>query len=207
MYHAPTVMLDFETTGLSPAAGARITEVAALRIVEGRVVDRFVSLVNCGVQVPTFITGLTGITQAMVDRAPGASVVVPELLRFIGKDALAAHNASFDEKFLRAESARLNMTPGHVRLLCSLKLSRRLLPGMPSYRLSSLSGALGIGFNGTAHRAEADAEVSAAVLIHIGERLRSIYGVAGIDTDLLARLCRLSAAKVPAFLAREFAPA
>jgi DNA polymerase III subunit epsilon len=204
MYQQPIVMLDFETTGLSPAAGARITEVAALRIEGGRIVDRYVSLVNCNVRVPAFITGLTGITQQMVDSAPCVSRVVPELLRFIGRDTLSAHNASFDEKFLRAEARDLGLEPEHARMLCSLKLSRRVFPGLPSYKLSTLSSSLGIRFKGTAHRAEADAEVSANVLIHIGEHLGRTYGASTIDPQLLARVAALSAAKVPAFLQQEF---
>lgn len=197
-------MLDFETTGLSPAAGARITEVAALRIEGGKVVDRFVSLVNCNVHVPAFITSLTGITQQMVDSAPCVSQVVPELLRFIGTDTLSAHNASFDEKFLNAEARELGLVPNHARMVCSLKLSRRLFPGLPSYKLSTLSSSLGIRFKGTAHRAEADAEVSANVLIHIGAHLGRTYGISAIDPQLLARIGALSAAKVPAFLQQEF---
>lgn len=196
-------MLDFETTGLSPAAGARITEVAALRIEGGRIVDRFVSLVNCHVHVPPFITSLTGITQRMVDSAPCVSRVVPELLRFIGTNALSAHNASFDEKFLRAESRDLGLEPEHCSLICSLKLSRRLFPGLSSYKLGMLSSSLGISFKGTAHRAEADAEVSANVLLHIGEHLSRAYGVSNIDTQLLARVAAMSAARVPEFLERE----
>src|SRR5439155_79933 len=83
--------------------GDRITEVAALRIDDGRVVERFVSLVNCGVRIPPFIVDYTGITQAMVDNAPPVDEVVPQLIDFIGADTLAAHNASFDDKFLTAE--------------------------------------------------------------------------------------------------------
>ncbi|HCE10857.1 MAG TPA: DNA polymerase III subunit epsilon, partial [Oxalobacteraceae bacterium] len=109
MFEKPIVMIDFETTGMSPANGDRITEVAALRITGGRVVERFVSLVNCQVRVPSYITALTGITQSMVNAAPPASLVVPELLRFIGTDALSAHNASFDERFLLAESRNLGL--------------------------------------------------------------------------------------------------
>lgn len=206
MYQQPIVMLDFETTGLSPAAGARITEVAALRIEGGHIVDRFVSLVNCGVEVPSFITSLTGITQKMVDGAPCVSKVVPELLRFIGNDTLSAHNASFDEKFLVAESRDLGLAPAHARLVCSLKLSRRLFPGLPSYKLGTLSSSLGIRFKGTAHRAEADAEVSAEILIHVAEHLKRKYGISAVDPRLLARVTALSAAKVPEFLRKELAP-
>lgn len=200
MFERPIVMLDFETTGLSPDAGDRITEVAALRIADGRVVERYVSLVNCGVRVPSFITQLTGITQAMVDGAPPASDVVPALIDFIGADVLAAHNASFDEKFLKAEGALLGHACRHGGLVCSLKLSRRVFPGLPSYKLGELSRALGIRFNSRAHRAEADAEVAAQLLMHIGRHLGEAYGLAGVDLDLLVALNRVAAAKVEAFM-------
>ncbi|MCX7220395.1 MAG: exonuclease domain-containing protein, partial [Burkholderiales bacterium] len=70
MFEKPIVMIDFETSGMSPDQGDRVTEVAALRIVGGAVVDRYVSLINCNVRISSFITQLTGITQAMVNRAP-----------------------------------------------------------------------------------------------------------------------------------------
>lgn len=203
MFDKPIVMLDFETTGLSPDAGDRITEVAALRIVDGSITGRYVSLVNCGVRIPSFITGLTGISQAMVNAAPKASVVLPELLDFIGGDALSAHNASFDLKFLLAESRMQGLTPAHRGLICSLKLSRRVFPGMASYRLGELASALRIRFNGTAHRAEADAEVSARLLLHIGNHLGSQYGLRAIDPLLLESINKQSAAKVPDFLRKQ----
>ncbi len=200
MFDKPIVMLDFETTGLSPAMGDRITEVAALRIVDGRVTERYVSLVNCQARIPAFITHLTGISQAMVDRAPPAARVVPELLDFIGGDALSAHNASFDEKFLKAEAERLSLSTRHVGLVCSLKLSRRVFPGMGSYKLGLLSGKLGIRFRSAAHRAESDAEVAAQLLIHIGRHLDSTYALGQVCPHLLVSLNKLSAAKVPAYL-------
>lgn len=203
VFQKPIVMLDFETTGLSPAMGDRITEVAALRIVEGKIVERFVSLVNCGVVIPSFISQLTGISQAMVNSAPPVSKVIPELLKFIGCDALAAHNASFDAKFLLAESAALDLQPRYNALICSLKLSRRVFPGMTSYKLGSLASALRIPFHGTAHRAEADAEVSANLLLHVAKSLSQTYRVSSIDPDLLVSVNKLTAAKVPDFLARQ----
>jgi DNA polymerase-3 subunit epsilon len=207
VFDKPIVMLDFETTGLSPAMGDRITEVAALRIVGGRVTERYVSLVNCGVRIPSFISALTGISQEMVDAAPPAARVVPELIDFIGADALAAHNASFDEKFLKAEGERMGIGCGHSHLLCSLKLSRRIFPGLPSYKLGQLSGRLGIAFRSAAHRAEADAEVAAEVMLHIGRHLGSQYGVPQVEPALLARVNKLAAPKVPAFLDKHFTDA
>ncbi|MFL6708980.1 MAG: PolC-type DNA polymerase III [Massilia sp.] len=200
VFDRPIVMLDFETTGLSPVMGDRITEVAALRIVDGVVTERYVSLVNCEARIPSFITSLTGISQAMVDNAPPVRKVIPELLDFIGAGTLSAHNASFDEKFLKAEAARLALAPAHQALVCSLKLSRRLFPGMPSYKLGVLSSQLGLVFRSAAHRAEADAEVGAQLLIHIARHLHGEVGEHPVSTSLLGSLNKLSAAKVPAFL-------
>lgn len=202
MFEKPIVMLDFETTGLSPAMGDRITEVAALRIVDGRIAERYVSLINCNVRIPSFITGLTGISQAMVDAAPPVARVLPELLDFIGSDPLSAHNASFDEKFLKAEAERLGRSTGHESLVCSLKLSRRVFPGLSSYKLGLLSGQLGIRFRSAAHRAESDAEVAAEVLIHIGKHLGQSYGLGAVAPQLLVSLNKISAAKVPDYLSK-----
>ncbi len=203
VYSKPIVMIDFETTGLSPDMGDRITEVAAIRIVDGRITDRYVSLINCNVRIPSFITGLTGITQRMVDTAPPVAEVLPELLDFIGADAMAAHNASFDEKFLRAEAARLGMVPGHVGTVCSLKLSRRVFPTLGSYKLGQLSGQLGIHFKSAAHRAESDAEVAAQVLLHIGHHIGETYGIAEVEPELLLSVNKLAAAKVHSYLLKH----
>ena len=206
MFEKPIVMIDFETTGMSPDQGDRVTEVAALRIVGGEVVERFVSLINCQIRIPSFITELTGITQAMVNRAPPATEVIPQLLKFIGNDMLAAHNASFDEKFLQAESLRLGLWSQHSGLICSVKLARRVFPGLDSYSLGRLAGSLGIRFRGNAHRAEADSEVASAVLLHIASHLGERYGIRSIDPQLLQQINKLSAAKVPGHLAKTLLP-
>jgi DNA polymerase III subunit epsilon len=205
LFDQPIVMLDFETTGLSAAAGDRITEVAALRIVDGVVAERYVTLVNCGVRIPPFVTALTGISQRMVDNAPPVAHVLPRLLDFIGDDLLAAHNASFDARFLLAESLRQGLSPRHRGLICSLMLARRMLPGQTSYKLGGLAHALNITYRGAAHRAEADAEVSTRLLLHIGDSLRHEYHCQSIAPSLLEAINRQSAAKVPNFLRRNFA--
>ena len=197
-------MIDFETTGLSPASGDRITEVAALRIVGGVVTERYVTLINCGMRIPSFVTALTGISQSMLNGAPTVARVMPQLLEFIGDDVLAAHNASFDAKFLMAESLRQGLYPRHRGLICSLKLARRMLPGQGSYKLGRLASALNISYRGAAHRAEADAEVSTRLLLHIGGSLRDTYRCPPIAPSLLEAINRQSAAKVPAFLDRSF---
>lgn len=207
MFDQPIVMLDFETTGLSPDAGDRITEVAALRMVDGVITERYVTLINCGTRIPSHITALTGISQRMVDGAPPVRQVLPQLLEFIGGDTLAAHNASFDARFLLAECKHQGLQPRHGGLICSLKLARRLLPGRSSYRLGDLARSLNIRFGGAAHRAEADAEVTVHLLHHIGHHLCRTYARPSIAPSLLEAVNRQSAAKVPDFLSRSFCAA
>ena len=77
-------VIDFETTGLSPAMGDRATEVAIVLVQGGRIVDRFQSLMNAGVRIPTFITQLTGISNAMIASAPAADRVMVDASRFVG---------------------------------------------------------------------------------------------------------------------------
>jgi hypothetical protein len=102
-------VIDFETTGISPAMGDRATEVAIVMMEGGRVVDRFQSLMNAGVRIPSFITQLTGITNAMVAAAPPAAQVMAEAGRFVGDVPMVAHNASFDRKFWVEELARAGL--------------------------------------------------------------------------------------------------
>jgi DNA polymerase-3 subunit epsilon len=204
MFEKPVVMIDFETSGNSPATGGRVTEVAALRVEGGQVTERFVSLINCGVRIPSMITELTGITQRMVDNAPPVADVMPALVDFIGDATLAAHNASFDASFLHMESDRLGLWPRYDGLICSVKLSRRIFPGLPSYSLGKLARSLDIRFRGAAHRAEADAEVSAILLLKAAQALCERYATPQIDPQLLVRVNQLSAAKVAPFLSTYF---
>jgi len=104
-------VIDFETTGISPAMGDRATEVALVLLEHGRVVDRFQSLMNAGVRIPAFVTQLTGISNAMVAGAPPAEQVMREAARFVGDTPLVAHNAAFDRKFWQAELARRRCSP------------------------------------------------------------------------------------------------
>ena len=85
-----TAVIDFETTGLSPAMGDRATEVAIVLVQGGRVVDRFQSLMNAGIRVPSFITQLTGISNAMVAAAPDAARVMAQARAFVGNAPMVA---------------------------------------------------------------------------------------------------------------------
>ena len=120
-------VLDFETTGLSPLQGDRATEVAAVILKDGQVIDRYQSLMNTGVRIPSFIEALTGITNEMVREAPPAAEVMRAVSDFVGDYPLVAHNASFDCKFWDAELARIQRSR-RQEFVCSLLLSRRILP-------------------------------------------------------------------------------
>jgi DNA polymerase III subunit epsilon len=188
MLHDPFVVLDFETTGLQPERGDRITEVGLVRVQDGRITDRFESLVNCGVRVPPHITAFTGITQRMVDGAPDVNGVMRQVAAFIGEDSVVSHNATFDQRFFIRE-CRL----GHVGMLiqpfiCTLRLARRAYPELRSHSLAELVRALGLTWQGTAHRAAADAEVTAALLLRLGADLAPRYADALMTGRLLRKV-------------------
>ena len=99
----PFIVLDFETTGLSPNAGDRAIEVVAVLVENGKINDKFQPLMNPGKKISSFIENYTGITNSMLSTAPFNSDAMSELYKFIGKTSLIAHNASFDKKFLEYE--------------------------------------------------------------------------------------------------------
>ena len=194
-------VIDFETTGISPDQGDRATEVAIVLMEGDRVVDRFQSLMNAGVRIPSFITQLTGISNAMVAAAPDAAEVMAEASRFVGSTPLVAHNAAFDRKFWTAELGRLGL-PAPQPFACTLLVSRRLYPQAPNHKLGSLVDYHRLPRTGAAHRALADAEMAAALLDRILHDLRTRYGVAKPDHALLMALQRTGKAAVPGLLAR-----
>ena len=191
----PVIVMDFETTGLGPQS-ARVTEVAALRIEAGRVTDRFVTLINCGVTVPAEITAFTGITTAMVRAAPPVAEVMPALHRFVGRHAVVAHNAHFDQAFYEQELRRLQLESDSEDFLCTIRVARRVLPGLATYKLSALSAHCGVRFSSAAHRAEADALVTGEVLTSLSGRILDA-GVPAVTPRLLRELmaCRIADAK------------
>ena len=203
---SPIAVIDFETTGISPDQGARATEVAIVLLEGGRVVDRFQSLMNAGTWVPPFITQLTGITNAMVQAAPAAASVMAEAARFVGSAPMVAHNAAFDRKFWQAELALAGL-PAPQPFACTVLLSRRLYPQAPNHQLGVLVDYHGLPRTGQAHRALADAEMAAALLARMQHDLRTRWGVAAPDHDLLVQLQRCTKAAVPTLLAQLAAAA
>ena len=197
-----TAVIDFETTGISPGCGDRATEVAIVLLESGQVVDRFQSLMNAGVRIPSFITQLTGITNAMLAGAPEAAQVMRDASRFVGAVPLVAHNAAFDRKFWQAELERAGLDAPQP-FICTLLLSRRLYPQAPNHKLGSLIDYHRLPRTGQAHRALADAEMAAGLLGQIQHDLRTRHGVAQPDNALLMALQRCTKAAVGHFMARH----
>lgn len=199
---SPIAVIDFETTGISPSMGDRATEVAIVITEQGRVVDRFQSLMNAGVRIPSFITQLTGITNDMVACAPPATTVMRDAARFVGEVPLVAHNASFDRRYWQAELALAGEPASHA-FACTVLLSRRLYPQAPSHKLGSLVDYHGLPSTGQAHRALADAEMAAALLARMQHDLRTRWRVAEPSYTLLQTLQRCAKPKVGALLAQH----
>ncbi len=161
-------VIDFETTGLGATQGGRATEVAAVLVQGGAIVGRFQSLMNSGAWVPPFITQLTGITNEMLQAAPPARAVMHEVARFTKGCPLVAHNASFDRGFWQAELARAGCEADAAHAFaCTMLLSRRLYPHAENHKLGTLARLHALPSAGRAHRALADAEVTAHLLMRM----------------------------------------
>lgn len=195
-------VIDFETTGLSPGQGDRATEVAAVILEDGKIVGRYQSLMNGGVRIPSFIESLTGISNEMIRRAPPAAQVMQEVADFVGDRPLVAHNASFDCKFWDAELARIERSR-RQEFVCSLLLSRRIFPLAPSHKLGALVEYANLPVAGRYHRALADAEMAASLLLRLEDELRDRHAVNDVSVELLRTIQRVPKAQLTRCLARE----
>jgi len=161
------LVVDVETTGISAWAGDRVTEVAAVVVKGGAVSEVFSSLVNPGRPIPSFITGLTGINDAMVRDAPRFGEIAGELAWHMADRVFVAHNARFDWNFLSAEFNRVVSAPLQSitdQQLCTVRLARRFLSHLPRRNLDAVAHHYGVEINGR-HRAMGDARATAHVLV------------------------------------------
>lgn len=163
------VVVDIETTGLAPP-GDSITEIAALRIESGSVIDRYTTLINPGRPIPLQIQQLTGITDAMVADAPRIAQVMPQFEDFVGLAPIVAHHSSFDRRFLD-HYARVVLGSELINAdVCTVRLARRLLPNLKSRSLGPLTQHMGISIQDR-HRAMGDAEATAEVFLRFFRQL------------------------------------
>jgi DNA polymerase-3 subunit epsilon len=162
------VVVDLETTGGGPASGG-ITEIGAVRVVDGRLGETFTTLVNPGRPIQPFVSALTGITDAMVADAPRITEALPRFLDFAGDAVLVAHSAGFDVGHLDAAHRALLGHGLQRQTLCTVRLARRLLPDLSRRSLDSVAAALGIACYDR-HRGLGDARIAAEILCVFLER-------------------------------------
>ena len=177
-------VIDFETTGLSPAQGARPTEIAVVLVDQDGIKDRYQSLMNPGVYIPADIQALTGISNAMVKKAPSVAQVMKQACEFAGAYPIVAHNAAFDQKFWEVELQRLNLYQMQ-KFTCSMLLARRIFPEAPNHRLGTLVQRLKLPNTGRSHRALADAEATAYLLLRLQQELMSRFQLSSVSHALL----------------------
>ncbi len=152
------VCLDLETTGLNPNYH-EIIDIGALRVRGGKPVVRFSTLVKPDAWIPAAITNLTGISNAMVEKAPPITAVLPEFLDFLGDDVILGHNVCFDLGFLRFACRHYLGRDLPNDYIDTLRLARKLIPWEPHHRLSDLERLFCLK-NECAHRALSDARLT-----------------------------------------------
>ncbi|MDO9283256.1 MAG: 3'-5' exonuclease [Aquabacterium sp.] len=199
-------VIDFETTGISPGQGARATEIAVVLLRDGRIVDRYASLMRSGAWVPPFIEQLTGISNRMLAGAPPADEVMGRVAEVTRGCAIVAHNAGFDRGFWQHEHALAGSDPAVVQapFACTLLLSRRLYPEVPNHKLGTLAQWHGIAPTGRAHRALADAEMAAGLWLRIVQDVQARHA-ASVPFGLLCLLQRTPRQQLARAVARYFA--
>jgi len=175
------VVVDVEATGAKTPPN-RLIELGAYRIRGGRIVDKFLQLVNPEIPIPRFVVTLTGISNEMVRQAPVFADVAPKWLDFVSDSVLVAHNAPFDTSFLNHEISRVY--PGHRMVnphLCTVRLSRRVLPHIANHRLDTIADHFSIPIL-SRHRAGSDALATAEIFLFLLSRLEEDHGVKDLAT-------------------------
>lgn len=159
--HQVYVVVDIETTG-GMAKFHKITEIGAVKVQNGKVIDEFQSFINPGRSIPSFITKLTGITNEMVSEAPKFSEIADKFFEFTKGAIFVAHNVRFDYSFIQQEYQRIDVN--YVRpSMCTVQGMRKHYPGLTSYSLKSLCTDFNISLVNH-HRAMADAKAATALL-------------------------------------------
>lgn len=174
------VVLDLETSGAAPSVGAGITEIGAVKVRGGEVIEEFQIFVNPGHSLPSFITSLTGITDDMLYDAPAIDQALPHFFEFLGspqETVLVAHNAPFDIGFLKAAALSTSFPWPDFVIIDTVKIARSALTRdeVRDCKLSTLAEFFGATIEPN-HRALDDARATVDVLHGILERLGS-FGV------------------------------
>jgi DNA polymerase III epsilon subunit family exonuclease len=160
------VVVDTETTGGRSGSTDRITEIAAVVVHKGEIVELFETLVNPQRSIPYFVTKITNITWDMVKDAPTFDRVAPEVLRVLEGNVFVAHNATFDWRFVSSELSRATGRQLRGRKLCTVKMAGKVLPQLGRRSLDYVAQYYGVEIHGR-HRAAGDALATAKCLIRM----------------------------------------
>ena len=193
--------IDFETTGLSPESGDRIIEVGIAILSGGRIVDRYQSFINPQLRIPSVVSTLTGISDAMVASAPVAAQVMPEVIDFVGDLPMVAHNASFDRRFMASELRRIGHRSNH-EFICSLRVARRVYPAAPNHKLATLVSLAGVEPAAQYHRALGDAEMTAGLWACMVKEIERQYAIQPVSLELMQSLQSCGVARAAETIAR-----
>ena len=170
------VVVDVEATGAKMPPN-RLIELGAYRIRGGRIVDKFLQLVNPEIPIPRFVASLTGISNDMVKQAPVFAEVAPQWLDFVSDSVLVAHNAPFDTSFLNHEISRVYANHRMVNPhLCTVRLSRRVFPELSNHRLETIAQHFSIPI-ASRHRAGSDALATAEIFLVLLTELEETHGI------------------------------
>ena len=174
------VVVDVETTG-GRGDAHRVTEIGAVKVQNGRIIDRFQTLLNPQRRIPPNISRLTGITPAMVADAPYFADIADDFATFMGEAIFCAHNVEFDYGFISREFQRLGRSFRHAKL-CTCASMRKLYPGHRSYSLAALCRAFDIPLR-SHHRALCDAEAAAELLLLVNEKRAELLAASAGTED------------------------
>ena len=166
--HDTYVVFDIETTGFSPV-NDRIIEIGAVKVTDGKIVDRFSTFVNPERPIPPRIEDLTSINDSMVVDAPTIEVILPQFLSFAEDAIMVAHNADFDMSFIRENCERLDY-PYDYTYVDTVALARVLCPALKKYKLDNVAKELGVSLLNH-HRAVDDAGCTAEIFVKLIQRL------------------------------------
>ncbi len=176
---ADFVVVDVETTGMSPTDD-RMTEIAMMKVRNGTLVEEYSTLINPLMTINSFITDLTGIDNLMVQDAPTAREIIPDVAEFLQGTVFVAHNAAFDWGFVSHAAKRERDIELENPRLCTVKLSRRILPNLQSRSLGPVAEFLDIRIP-QRHRASGDAYATALILIKFLSYLKKKHALSTVE--------------------------
>lgn len=164
-FDRPFVILDTETTGLTHYDN-NILEIAALKVQDSRVVDKFYTLINPGRPVSPEAFAVNGLSDEMLAGAPSFADVMNDFLSFLGNGVFVAHNVMFDWNFINSELQRHQQNKLPNQKMCTIELTKTIVPGLPTYKLEYLVGHFGTKAQNE-HRALADVSATVEIMLQL----------------------------------------